>query len=223
MRVVLLVPTVIILLHNAMRNAQLFLTDICFSKLHAPFTIATFSDPVIIKTLALLGANFDCASRQEIRLVREQTKDLPQKPDIIFANPCKPRSHIVEALRSGVNLMTFDNAEEVRKCAAISKKIKLVLRIITDDTGATSRLSLKFGAPRSHWRNLLATAKEHGIEVVGISFHVGSGCKDPHKYDLALKDAKELTAMAKDDFGFNMYLLDIGGGFPGETHSLWSK
>jgi hypothetical protein len=27
--------------------------------------------------------------------------------------------------------------------------------------------------------------------------------------------------MAKDEFGFAMKILDIGGGFPGETHSLW--
>ena len=28
--------------------------------------------------------------------------------------------------------------------------------------------------------------------------------------------------MAKAEFGFNMTLLDIGGGFPGETHSTWN-
>jgi hypothetical protein len=28
--------------------------------------------------------------------------------------------------------------------------------------------------------------------------------------------------MAKADFGFELKILDIGGGFPGETHSLWN-
>jgi diaminopimelate decarboxylase len=37
-----------------------------------------------------------------------------------------------------------------------------------------------------------------------------------------LRDCKKLFEMAKKDFGFNMTLLDIGGGFPGETHSLWN-
>jgi len=31
-----------------------------------------------------------------------------------------------------------------------------------------------------------------------------------------------LFEMAKRDFGFDMKILDIGGGFPGETHSLWN-
>lgn len=193
-----------------------------FPRVQPYYAVKCNPDPVVIKTLALLGSNFDCASRQEIQLVRDLTKDLPQKPDIIYANPCKARAHIVEALRNGVSLMTFDNEDEVKKCASISKKIKLILRIITDDTGAISRLSLKFGAPRSHWKGLLAAAKKHDIEVVGISFHVGSGCKDARKYELALKDARDLFDMAKNEFGFNMYILDIGGGFPGETHSLWN-
>jgi len=104
-------------------------------------------DPVIIKTLAILGCNFDCASSNEIRLVHECTADLPRKPDIIFANPCKPRSHIVEAVCKGIRLMTFDNTAEIEKCASISKKIELVLRIVTDDRGSQCRLSSKFGAP----------------------------------------------------------------------------
>jgi ornithine decarboxylase len=37
-------------------------------------------DPVIDQTLAILGVNFDCASRNEIRLVESVSKDLPRKP-----------------------------------------------------------------------------------------------------------------------------------------------
>jgi len=119
-------------------------------------------------------------------------------------------------------MMTFDNAEEVRKCAAISKQIQLILRIVTDDRGSQCRLSSKFGAPRPKWRALLAAAKNHGIEVVGVSFHVGSGCRDASRYELALQDCREIFDIAKKDFGFDMKILDIGGGFPGETHSLWN-
>jgi diaminopimelate decarboxylase len=179
-------------------------------------------DPVIVRTLAVLGVNFDCASRNEIRLVQEQSADLPRKPDIIFANPCKARAHILEAVCKGVKRMTFDNIAEVQKIASISKNIELVLRIATDDRGSLCRLSSKFGAPRSMWKPLLACAKENGIQVVGVSFHVGSGCRDASRYELALKDARKIFDMAKAEFGFDMKLLDIGGGFPGETHGLWN-
>jgi diaminopimelate decarboxylase len=149
-------------------------------------------------------------------------QDLPRKPDIIFANPCKARSHLVEAVCKGVRMVTFDNATEVAKCAAVSKKIQLILRIITDDRGSQCRLSSKFGAPRNKWRPLLAAAKTHGLQVVGVSFHVGSGCRDAGRYHAALRDAREIFDMAHEYGMHNMHILDIGGGFPGETYSIWN-
>ena len=108
----------------------------------------------------------------------EATKDVPGTPDIIYANPCKSRLGLLEAVCKGVRMVTFDNEMEIGKCAAISKSIQLVLRIITDDRGSQCRLSSKFGAPRNKWRPLLAAAKEYGLQVIGVSFHVGSGCRD---------------------------------------------
>lgn len=180
-----------------------------------------------MQTLLTLGCNFDCASRNEIRLVQDLAKqhslpNAPSSPEIIFANPTKARSHIIEAVCRGVTMMTFDNVAEVKKCASVSTKIQLILRIITDDSGSQCRLSSKYGAPKSRWRALLSAAKSHGMEVVGVSFHVGSGCRDASRYELALKDARELFDLAEAEYGFKMKVLDIGGGFPGETHSLWN-
>jgi ornithine decarboxylase len=119
-------------------------------------------------------------------------------------------------------MVTFDNVAEVEKMRLNLQKIQLVLRIVTDDSGSQCRLSSKFGAPKGRWRPLLKAAKRCGMEVVGVSFHVGSGCRDIGKYELALRDAKMLFDIAENEFGFKMTLLDIGGGFPGETHSLWN-
>jgi len=129
---------------------------------------------------------------------------------------------VANAVRSGVRLMTFDNTPEVQKCASVSKRIRLILRIITDDRGSQCRLSSKYGAPRHKWRSLLQAAKDHGLDCVGVSFHVGSGCRDATRYEAALKDARDVFDMAEKEFGFRMTLLDIGGGFPGETHSMWN-
>ena len=195
-----------------------------FPRVEIFYAIKCNPDRVIVQTLATLGCNFDCASRNEIRLVQDIAKEIPggKTPEIIYANPTKARSHIIEAVCRGVTMMTFDNKSEVAKCASVSTKIKLVLRIITDDSGSQCRLSSKYGAPKSQWRSLLSAAKSHGMDVIGVSFHVGSGCRDASRYELALKDSRELFNIAESEFGFKMTLLDIGGGFPGETHSLWN-
>lgn len=52
--------------------------------------------------------------------------------------------------------------------------------------------------------------------MVGISFHVGSGCMDPPIYRKAIKAAKRLFEYAQH-VGYDFKLLDIGGGFPGDT------
>jgi hypothetical protein len=114
-----------------------------FPRVEPFYALKCNPDPVIIRSLAILGANFDCASRTEIRLVQELTKDLPRKPEIIYANPCKARVHIIEAVCKGVTTVTFDNESEIAKCAGISKKIKLIMRIVTDDRGSQCRLSSK--------------------------------------------------------------------------------
>lgn len=194
-----------------------------FPRVSCYYAVKCNPDPLLIQTLAALGANFDCASQQEIRLVEQLTSHLPQKPEILYANPCKARSHIRNAVFShGVTLMTFDNVEEVRKCASVSTDIKLILRIVTDDSGSQCRLSTKYGAPRLKWRELLQAALDCELQVVGISFHVGSGCRDGEKYQLALQDVKELYDLAITEYGFDIHIIDIGGGFPGETHSLWN-
>lgn len=67
---------------------------------------------------------------------------------------------------------------------------RLVLRIATDDSKAVCRLSVKFGAPLKACRGLLEQAKQLGLDVIGVSFHVGSGCTDPETYTQAIADAR---------------------------------
>merc|ERR1712072_1532336 len=82
-------------------------------------------DPEIIKTLALKGASFDCASKSEIEAVlnvgetiateMEGEKIIPQR--IGFFHPCKFRSSIQYALDNGIRKMTFDSLNELDKIA----------------------------------------------------------------------------------------------------------
>lgn len=65
--------------------------------------------------------------------------------------------------------------------------------------------------------------------MVGISFHVGSGCLDRSIYAEAISAARNLFDFA-ESVGYNFNLLDIGGGFPGgdsselnEVNNLKSK
>lgn len=112
----------------------------------------------------------------------------------------------------GVETMTFDNADELDKIARAHTSEKLVIRILTDDSKSSSMLGLKFGAPLAIVPKLLLKARELGLNVVGVSFHVGSGCYDPSAYTDAIRRARAVFDMGKEA-GFTFNLLDIGGGF----------
>lgn len=72
--------------------------------------------PVVLETLASLGACFDCASKEEINKVL----DLGVSPhSIIYANPTKPSSHIQFAAETNIKRMTVDNDFELIKIAKI--------------------------------------------------------------------------------------------------------
>lgn len=108
--------------------------------------------------------------------------------------------------------MTFDNADELYKIAKSHPRAKMVIRILTDDSKSLCAFGIKFGAPLSVVPSLLAKAKELGLDVVGVSFHVGSGCYDPTVYRDAIRRARAVFNIGKD-VGFNFTLLDVGGGF----------
>jgi ornithine decarboxylase len=165
----------------------------------------------IIKTLASLGVNFDCASKTEIQQILG-SGIAPSR--IIYANPTKMKSHISYAKSSGVDLMTFDNTFELEKIAEFYPNAKLLLRIITDDSHSICKFSTKFGAPLDQIHNILTRAKQLNINVTGISFHVGSGCMSVDAFISAITSAARVFKQA-EEIGFNFTMLDLGGGWPG--------
>ncbi|KAF9359694.1 hypothetical protein BGX26_011642 [Mortierella sp. AD094] len=174
------------------------------------FAMKCNPDPMVMRLLASLGAGFDCASKNEIQSVL----DMGVNPSrIIYANPCKQNSFVKYAYQNKVRMMTFDNAEELHKIKRFHPEAELVLRILTDDSKSLCKLGLKFGAPLDTTGNLLATAQELGLNVIGISFHVGSGCFDANAFGEAVIRARRVFDQAKD-YGFEFNFLDVGGGFP---------
>ncbi|KAI9818115.1 MAG: Ornithine decarboxylase [Pycnora praestabilis] len=170
-------------------------------------------DPQVLRLLSELGTGFDCASKAEIEQVLSTGVD-PSR--IIYAQPCKTKSYVRYAAKAGVKQMTFDNADELYKTKQLFPDAELFLRILTDDSSSLCRLSLKFGASLDSTQDLLNLAKNLGLNVVGVSFHVGSGASDPAAFTKAVQDARVVFEQA-ENVGFNMKTLDIGGGFSGDT------
>ncbi|XP_013107441.1 ornithine decarboxylase 1 [Stomoxys calcitrans] len=176
------------------------------------YAVKCNDDPHVVKVLADLGTNFDCASKGEIK----QILDLGVSPDrIIFAQPCKPVSHLEYAQQMGVMTSTVDTEFEIYKLHKNFPESNLVIRFRCEAKDAQCPLGDKFGCDAEKDATaLILLAKSLNLKVIGTSFHVGSGCNDLPAYDRAITIAKNLFKFGSL-LGYNMNLLDIGGGFPG--------
>lgn len=155
---------------------------------------------------------FDCASPAEMETVTRIGVDPADR--VVYANPCKQESAISFAKSIGVRCVVFDNEAELLKLQRLHPTAKLLLRVQTDDSLAQCPLSNKFGARMEDAGALLARARELGLSVVGVSFHVGSGCSQRGAFRSALQRARAVFD-EEERCGFMPTLLDIGGGFPG--------
>ena len=176
------------------------------------YAVKCHNDPLILDALASLGIGFDCASEAEIRSVVARGVS-PDK--IVYTNPCKPDNQVLASKDLGVALTVFDNANELEKIKRVYPETKLLLRIMGDDSFSICQFNSKFGASHTEYAPLLAKARELGLDVVGVSFHVGSGCTSAAPFGDAIGRAKRCFELAKT-YGFEMTVLDLGGGFPGD-------
>ncbi|NXK35953.1 AZIN2 inhibitor, partial [Piprites chloris] len=181
------------------------------------FPIKCNSSEGVIRLLAELGAGFACANKAEI--TRVQGIGVPADR-IFYSSPCKQVAHIRYAAKHGVQLMAFDNEVELSKVARSHPRARMLLGI-TADSSPSAHPSMTFGTTLKSCRHLLEAAKEQAVEVVGISFHLGSRGLEPQAFAQAVAAAQMVFDMGTE-LGYQMHLLDIGGGFPGtEDTRAW--
>ncbi|TFG62625.1 MAG: type III PLP-dependent enzyme [Spirochaetales bacterium] len=213
-------PLFIIDMEKIRQNYYLF--ERLFPRVQVYYAVKSNSDPGIVKTLFNLGSRFDVASLAEFNLVYEHIKDYTLEEQkayiwdkIIYANTIK-RVDTLHILNKYEPLVTYDNAEELKKIKAHCPDAGVVLRVKVPDTGSMVPLSSKFGAHPGEAVDLILAAAELGLTVEGLSFHVGSQCVNNENFVQALQICHELFEEADSRGIDSLRLLDIGGGFPVE-------
>jgi ornithine decarboxylase len=186
----------------------------------AYYAVKANTDPQIIKTMYDMGASFDVASLPEFMIVHKNIENMPDKErqdwiwdKIIYANTIKPIDTLQE-LNKYKPLVTYDNIEELKKIKAYAPDAGLVLRIRVPNTGSMVELSSKFGADPGEAADLIVEAFNMGLNVEGLSFHVGSQCTNFENYVQALQLSANIIHEAETRSGHRILILDIGGGFP---------
>jgi len=185
-------------MRSAMPNVELF--------------YAAKSNPAhpLLRTLAEIGSSCDVCSWGEM----EQALAAGFTPDrMIHTHPCKTMSNIVDCWNAGMRWFVVDCEYELDKMATYATDANLILRLAASSSSSLINLSAKFGAAPHEAMNVMMAARERGLNVRGISFHVGSQCLNPSDYERMLYRTREVWDEATAA-GFELEMLDVGGGFP---------
>lgn len=177
---------------------------------HLYYAVKSNPNETIVRTLAELGSCFDVASDGEMQALTAMGIE-PHR--MVYANPVKTAGGLATARCTGINKFTFDSESEIGKMAKAVPGGAVLLRIRVDNPKALVDLNKKFGAHPDDALRLLRLAREQGLDVAGLCFHVGSQSVSSEAYYDALRICRRLFDQAAAE-GFNLRVLDIGGGFP---------
>jgi len=183
------------------------------------YAVKANTHPEIIKTLFIEGSSFDVASYNEFMQIHEFIEHFEEKDKhffiwdkIIFSNTIKDRETLAKIKRYRP-LVTYDNDDEIKKIKNCCNTAGLILRLKVPDIGSQVEMSSKFGAEPGDAARLIREAHDAGLTVEGLSFHVGSQCTNFDNYTAALTITSEILNDSRGK-GYDMKIVDIGGGFP---------
>lgn len=173
----------------------------------------------LVKILAGLGSGIDAVSAGEIfRAIKAEIN--PKK--IVFAGVGKSREEISFAIKSGVEEFSVESVAEMfllnEVATKLGKKVKFSLRVNpnvdakTHDKISTGRKGDKFGVDIELAEEIYAKAASlSGLEIHGISMHIGSQITTLEPFELAFKKLRELCLKLRAN-GHKISSLDFGGG-----------
>lgn len=167
-------------------------------------------DPRVLKTLIEEGVGFEIASIAELDLLIGL--GVPAA-EIFYSNPMKSRAYIEYAAAKGVEWYVLDSIEELRKIVHIKPDAKLYLRIDTPNIGSDWPLAGKFGTHLADIAEIIDEAVRLNADLAGVTFHVGSQCRNPQNWRVGIERAKNVFA-SMHEAGLKPRLLNIGGGYP---------
>ena len=201
-------PLLVLSLEQVKQNYELLKKYMPRVAVH--YAIKANPHPEILRVMKEMGSCFDVASDGEIRTLHDMGVEGER---LIYANPVKTGVGLRACNECGVHKMTFDSASEIAKIQAACPGTTVLLRLRIDNSSAHVDLNKKFGTARENALDLMLKAKEAGLDMAGIAFHVGSQTVSAEPYLHALDIARELFEEAKAA-GLELRILDIGGGFP---------
>jgi diaminopimelate decarboxylase len=185
---------------------------------HVHFAVKANSSLGLLARLAREGAGFDIVSGGELFRVLQAGGNPRQ---VVFSGVGKTPREMEYAMQSGVGVFNCESAGEVQALAQVAAKLgarpSVALRVNPDINAethpyiATGLREHKFGVAIGDADRLYQEAKALGLNVEGVSCHIGSQIFNLQAFVDALTKVLELVERLRGA-GLKIRTLDLGGG-----------
>jgi ornithine decarboxylase len=189
-------------------NARSFIA--AMPRVRPHFAVKANPDAEILRIFKEEGCCFEIASSAELQSMVDLGVNLET---VFYSNPIKSPASIRQAAAAGIQWFVVDTPEEVLKIATIKPDAKLYLRTEVSNEGSVWPLAGKFGASSSGILATIEAARNTGMQITGVTFHVGSQCTNINNWVEGIRSAKNIFAQLEDN-GWTPELLNLGGGYP---------
>lgn len=169
----------------------------------------------ICKIFHNLGSWAEVVSQMEYEMA---TKLGVSPQNIIFNGPAKTYNDLKRALKEGalVNIESFDELNDVENIAEeFNSKVNIGIRVNVTLEPYVGWDRFGFSVESGYAYQAVKKAKLSGkININGIHCHVGTFILEPEIYKTEVEKLVSFAKRIKDDFGFTIKYIDIGGGLP---------
>lgn len=180
-------------------------------RVHPHYAVKANPDPRVLKALMEEGVGFEIASIAELDLLLEL--GVPAA-EVYYSNPMKSRAYLEYAAAKGVEWYVLDSVEELRKIVSVKPDAKLYVRIEAPNIGSDWPLTGKFGVKAADEVDpIIAEAVRLKADLAGVTFHVGSQCRNPENWRVGIQSSKRVFRKMRLA-GLKPRLLNVGGGYP---------
>jgi len=192
---------------------------------HVHYAMKANFNQKVIEKIKDAGFGADCVSGNEVKKAIEVGFNAG---NVVFAGVGKSDNEIIEALNNDIFCFNVESVQELgvinELAAKVGKTAKVALRInpnvdaYTHHNITTGLEENKFGINQWDLHACTDALKElPNIQLVGIHFHIGSQITNLTAFKSLCVKANEIHSWF-DERGFNLKILNVGGGLGIDYH-----
>ncbi|CAK0771630.1 diaminopimelate decarboxylase [Azospirillaceae bacterium] len=141
--------------------------------------------------------------------------------NIIYNGPHKSRRSLEKAVLEGarIHIDHFDEASDLEALSeALGRDIRIGLRLNLDAGIQPQWSRFGFNLDSGHAFDVAKRLRlGKRLVINGLHCHIGTYIMKPEAYAVAIEKLVQFAYRLKDELGFNIEYLDLGGGFPSNS------